>query len=191
METTPTIRQANTRRDGSGGLTRDQRRERERPQVTAPAPAPAPGPGVWVKRGVQPEVPPTPPSAFSSLMHLAAEIREEHNPAARAMLEERYRLEAVAAADLTLDPRERHLRELCTELLATFRPLVDGEADLAEPEVWTRGQWLAFHKRLVVCRRRSMQWVTTSRRFASERWGADYVSDAEAAAPPTPAPASV
>ena len=99
-------RQAKTRRD-SGELTRDQWRARER---NANRPGEVMEPGQWVKRGPQPAVEPPPPSGFASLMRLAAEIREESNPAAKAKLEARYRQEAIAAAELALDVDERKLQ---------------------------------------------------------------------------------
>jgi len=176
-------RQAKTRRD-SGELTRDQRRERER---SASQPAPELAPGQWQHRGVQPAVIVPPKTGFARLMELAAEIREEFDPVAKAVLEARYRQEAVAAADLTLDPRERHLRETCAEVVGLFAV---GADSVAEPECWSRSEWLAFHKRILVCRRRSMQWLTVSRHFAAERWGAGFVTAAEASPPPAPAPAS-
>ena len=107
-------------------------------------------PGKWYRRGVQPAVAPRPSA----------------NPA--------------AIAESTLDPRERHLRELCAEVVATFGGVT--AADLDEPECWGRREWLAFHARLLICRRRSMAWLTHSRRFASERWGQGYVDDAEGGA---------
>jgi len=167
-------RQAKTRRD-SGELNRDQKRARER---DANKPAPELGPGHWVRRGIQPEVESPPPSGFTRLMRLAAEIREEHNPAVRVRLEARYRQESIAVADLTLDPQERHLRETIKEVLATLAGIMDG-GDLTQPECWSRREWLEFHKNLVVCHRRSTQWLTTSRRFGAERWGQGHVADAE------------
>ena len=103
-------------------------------------------PGKWYHRGVQPAVAPRPSA----------------NPA--------------AIAESTLDPRERHSRELCAEVVATFGGVT---ADLDEPECWGRREWLAFHARLLICSRRSMQWLTTSRRFGAERWGETFVDDAE------------
>ena len=167
-------RQAKTRRD-SGELNRDQKRARER---DANKPAPELGPGKWVRRGLQPAVEPSKPSGFSALMRLAAEIREEFDPTAKAKLEARYKVEAAALADLSLDPRELHLRELCAEVVSTFGGVT--AADLDEPECWGRREWLAFHARLLICLRRSCHWLAVSRRFGCERWGESFLTIAEA-----------
>ena len=171
--TTSPVRQAKTRRD-SGELTRDQRRARER---DANKPAPELGPGHWVRRGIQPEVEPPPHSGLSALMRTAAEIREESNPAAKALLEARYRQEAVALAELVLDVNETKLLGVHAEITSTFGQIATQPLDVAG---LTRGDWQELHHALLVCCRRSMQWLITSRRFGAERWGQTLVDDAEA-----------
>ena len=163
-------RQAKTRRD-SGELTRDQKRAREHRQ-----PEPELGPGHWVRRGIQPEVEPAKPSGLTRLMRLAQEIREESNPAAKAMLEARYRQEAVALAELVLDVNETKLLGVHAEITSTFGQIATQPLDVAG---LTRGDWQELHHALLVCCRRSMQWLAVSRRFGRERWGETFVDDAE------------
>ena len=124
---------------------------------------------------------------FSRLANLAREIREEPDLRERARLEARYRELSAGITDLCLDPREVHLRETCTELLGVFAPILSG-ADMREPETWQRHEWAAFHRQLVIIRKRSAAWLNTSRRFGSERWGASFAAAAEAE--PTTAPTS-
>ena len=172
--TTSPVRQAKTRKD-SGELTRDQKRARER---DANKPAPELGPGHWVRRGIQPEVEPSKPSGFSALMRLAAEIREESNPAAKALLEARYKVEAAALADLSLDVDERKMKGVHAEIASVFGQIATQPFDVA---CLTRADWQELHHALLVCCRRSCHWLTVSRRFASERWGQGLVEAAEAA----------
>ena len=171
MSTSP-VRQAKTRKD-SGELTRDQKRARER---DANKPAPELGPGHWVRRGIQPEVEPAKPSGLTRLMRLAQEIREESNPAAKAMLEARYRQEAVALAELALDVNETKLLGVHAEITSVLE-IVTQPLDVAG---LTRADWQTLHRAILIIRRRSMQWLTTSRRFGAERWGQTFVDDAEA-----------
>ncbi len=170
--TTSPVRQAKTRKD-SGELTRDQKRARER---NANRPGEVMLPGKWVKRGPQPAVEPSPTSGLASLMRLAQEIREESNPAAKALLEARYRQEAVALAELVLDVNETKLLGIHAEIASTFGQIATQPLD---PASLTRDSWRELHRCLLVARRRSMQWLTTSRRFGAERWGQTFVDDAE------------
>ena len=171
MSTSP-VRQAKTRRD-TGELTRDQRRARER---NANRPGEMMEPGQWVKRGPQPAVEPPPPSGLSALMRTAAEIREESNPAAKALLEARYKVEAAALADLSLDVDERKLEGVHAEIASVFGQIATQPLDVAG---LTRADWQTLHHAILIIRRRSMQWLITSRRFGAERWGQTFVDDAE------------
>ena len=173
MSTSP-VRQAKTRKD-SGELTRDQRRARER---NANRPGEMMEPGQWVKRGPQPAVEPPQPSGLSALMRTAAEIREESNPAAKALLEARYKVEAAALADLSLDVDERKMKGVHAEIASVFGQIATQPFDVA---CLTRADWQELHHALLVCCRRSCHWLTVSRRFAFERWGQGLVEAAEAA----------
>ena len=166
-------RSAKTRRD-TGELTRDQRRQRER---DANRPGEVMEPGKWVRRGLQPPVEPPPPSGLASLMRLAQEIREEFDPTAKAKLEARYRTEAAALAELSLDVNETKLRATHAEIASTFGGIATQPLDVAD---MTRGDWQTLHRAILIIGRRSMQWLTTSRRFGAERWGQTFVDDAEA-----------
>ncbi len=177
--TTSPVRQAKTRKD-SGELTRDQKRAKER---NANRPGEVMEPGQWVKRGPQPAVEPPPHSGLSALMRTAAEIREESNPAAKAMLEARYRQEAVALAELVLDVNETKLLGVHAEITSTFGQIATQPLDVAG---LTRGDWQTLHRAILIIRRRSMQWLAVSRRFGCERWGQGLVDAAEA----TPAKAA-
>ena len=174
--TTSPVRQAKTRKD-SGELNRDQKRARER---DANKPAPELGPGQWQRRGVQPAVEPAKPSGLASLMRLAQEIREEFDPTAKAKLEARYRTEAAALADLSLDVDERKLEGVHAEIASVFGQIATQPFDVA---CLTRADWQELHRAILIIRRRSMQWLTTSRRFGAERWGQTFVDDAEAKPP--------
>jgi len=172
MQSTPPKRFANTRRD-SGESSRDARRERER---NASQPGETLLPGQWVRRGIQPEVPPRAPSAIVSLLRLASEIEEERDPVTRARLQTRYRGEAAALADLATDIYEGKLLAVHAEIVAALAPI----AAPIDPADMTRQRWQTLHKALLVARRRAAQWITVSRHFAVERWGSDFVTAAEA-----------
>ncbi len=98
-------------------------------------------------------------------MRLAAEIREESDPAAKAMLEARYRQEAVALAELALDVNETKLLGVHAEITSTFGQIATQPLD---PAGLTRADWQTLHRAILIIRRRSMQWLTTSRRFGAE-----------------------
>ena len=174
--TTQLSRSATTRRD-TGELTRDQKRQRERNTIIEERLESADGPHKWQKRGVQPAVEPSKPSGFSALMRLAAEIREESNPAVRAKLEARYRTEAAALAELSLDVNETKLRATHAEIASTFGGIATQPLDAAG---LTRADWQELHHALLVCRERSCHWFAVSRRFGCERWGESFVTSAEA-----------
>ena len=169
--TTSPVRQAKTRKD-SGELNRDQKRAREHRQ-----PEPELGPGQWQRRGVQPAVEPAKPSGLASLMRLAQEIREEFDPTAKAKLEARYRTEAAALADLSLDVDERKMKGVHEEVASTFGQIATQPLD---PAGLTRADWQELHHALLVCCRRSCHWLAVSRRFGCERWGESFVTSAEA-----------
>lgn len=57
---------------------------------------------------------------------------------------------------------------------AIFRP--DG---LEIPQDTDQGQWADIHRTILTCARASRRWLKTSRDFATERWGVDYVAEAE------------
>ena len=118
-------------------------------------------------------------------MRLSAEIREEHCPLERVRLEARYKVEAAALADLSLDVNESKLLGIHTEIVAAFGEIVAQPMDVAD---LTRVEWKRIHKALLIARRRSAYWLSISRRFGAERWGQGYVADAEAV--PTTAPAA-
>ena len=177
-------RQAKTRAD-SGELSRDALRDRER---KAAQPGPELKPGEWTHRGVMPAVIVPPKTGFARLMELAADIREEFDPIAKAQLEARYKVEAAALEDLSLDVYELKMKAIHAEITSAFGPIV-APADPADAEAYRvpaamgRGEWKRMHKALLVARRRAAQWLTVSRKFAAERWGERYVTDAEAITP--------
>lgn len=43
----------------------------------------------------------------------------------------------------------------------------------------TQEQWADIHRTAILCRRASRLWVKQSREWAAEKWGAQYVADAE------------
>lgn len=43
----------------------------------------------------------------------------------------------------------------------------------------TQEEWLELHKTVMLCRKACKTWVKTSRTFATERWGIDFVAEAE------------
>ena len=140
-------------------------------------------PGKWVKRGVQPEVPPCRKSLLVSLHELAAAIREESDPFRKATLEAQYAADTKALDALTCDPTSVSLRDTLTEISDCFSVIVDPPADLAEeiemPESMTRVQWQQVHAKILKCNKAANGWLNKSRKFASERWGNDYVADCE------------
>jgi len=71
-----------------------------------------------------------------------------------------------------------------TEMVSTFTVVVDPHPDNEEairmPETMTRDQWKDLHVRLIQCKRAAAGWLTTSRKFASDRWGPEFVAKSEA-----------
>ena len=43
----------------------------------------------------------------------------------------------------------------------------------------TQEQWASIHRTVMLCRKASKAWLKRSRAFASERWGIDFVAEAE------------
>ena len=179
---TPT-RGAKTRPD-TGELTKKQRIARAREAAIFAKSEVVVQPPKWEKRGIQPEVTPQ-ATAAKTLRRLAAEIREEFDPAEKARLQAQYdKIESEAGHD-DESPKERDLRLAVSEIVQTFAPIIAKDsADHAQktlemPEAMTRTEWLAFHKRLITCRHQSGRWITRSRSFAMERWGMSFVVDSE------------
>ena len=141
-------------------------------------------PGKWQSRGVQPEVPPCKKSLLVSLAELAAEIKIERDDMRKAALEARFKADTKALDALTCDPTSVSLRDTLTEISDCFSVIVDPPADLAEeiemPESMTRVQWRQVHERILKGERGIKKWLGKSRKFASERWGQDYVVQSEA-----------
>ena len=140
-------------------------------------------PGKWQKRGVQPEVQPTRKSLLASLHELAVAIREEPDPRKKTDLQRQYKAETKALDALTSDPTSAKLKEALVEIVDVFSPIIDPPADIADeiemPESMTRGQWKNVHGRILQCNRFASKWLNKSRKFASERWGDEFVSKSE------------
>ena len=47
------------------------------------------------------------------------------------------------------------------------------------PDNATQEEWREIHSTILLCRKASRAWLAQSRNYASERWGADYVAEAE------------
>jgi hypothetical protein len=141
-------------------------------------------PGKWTKRGVQPPVESSPSAPLAALNALAAKIREEADPVAKSRLEAEYAAQAKALEEVTTDSTSVKLGEAIIEIVSTFAPIVDPHPDAEEsirmPETMTRAQWQEVHGRIMQCKRAAAGWLAKSRRFASERWGAEFVGKVEA-----------
>lgn len=47
------------------------------------------------------------------------------------------------------------------------------------PNETTKEQWAEIHKTILTAKRASSKWVSQSRKWASERWGIDFVAETE------------
>jgi hypothetical protein len=140
-------------------------------------------PSKWAKRGPQPAVESAPPPPVLALNHLAARIREETDPSKKRELERQYAASAKAIEKFTTDSTSEKLGEAICEIVTTFSPIIDPHPDSEEgirmPETMTRDQWQEVHGRLLQCKRAAAGWLAKSRRFATERWGAEFVGKCE------------
>ena len=140
-------------------------------------------PDKWKSRGEQPEVKATVRPPLLAINELAARIREETDPVAKARLEVEYRKQEEELDALSSCQSSANLKGALSEMVDTFSVIVDPPDDmtteLAMPESMNREQWLVVHERIIKCKRAAAGWVSKSRRFATERWGQDFVTDAE------------
>lgn len=140
-------------------------------------------PNKWVSRGFQPEVilPPKPP--LLAINALAAQIREESDPTIKAELEGEFARQAKALDAVTSDPTSAKLKGVIDEITAIFEVIVDPPHTISEqieiPECMSPDQWITIHKPLIECKRTISRWVSISRKFATVRWGIDYVAESE------------
>jgi hypothetical protein len=138
----------------------------------------------WQKRGSQPAVALPQVSPLLALNKLAEQIRQEPDPKIKKRLEAQYAAESKPIEDFTTDRTSQKLSSVIGDIVTTFSPIVDphpdAEAGIRMPETMTRDQWQEVHARLIQCKRAAAGWLTKSRRFATERWGADFVGKCEA-----------
>ena len=134
---------------------------------------PKPIPTKWIKRGPQPEVAPKPVSPLVSINNLAKRIREEFDPAEKERLEAQFKAECDAFDAINPGMREVNIAEVYKEASSAMG------STLTIPENVGKGEWTEFHSRLIKCKRSMASWVRDSRRYASGRWGSEFVAAAE------------
>ena len=47
------------------------------------------------------------------------------------------------------------------------------------PEDTTQEQWQGIHRDILMCRRAAGKWLSQSRKWATDKWGIDYVAESE------------
>jgi hypothetical protein len=129
-------------------------------------------PQKWIKRGPQPEVKPTEPSQAKKVAYLLAEIRECADPVRKAELEAAFEAQRQAYDAIAPEPK---IQDTYQAVIEAIMPGANAEFsdDVTKPE------WSSFHARLVKVKRHAGEWLSKSRKWASERWGIDYVTEAE------------
>lgn len=50
---------------------------------------------------------------------------------------------------------------------------------LTIPDETSQEQWQEIHRSILLCRRAAGKWLSQSRKWATERWGIDYVAETE------------
>ena len=130
-------------------------------------------PGKWQKRGAQPEFIPPPPNPLIRINNLVRDIREEKDPARKAELESQFKRECDEFDAINPEARTVDIHDLYTEITATI-----GNA-VTIPERIGKDEWAAIHKSILAAKASASAWASKSRRYATERWGAAYVSDTE------------
>ena len=137
-------------------------------------------PGKWIKRGPQPEVPATPPLPSIAIAKLLAEIRECTNPEEKKRLESRFSDECATYDALHPDSLPINAKQICEDFTASLRPIVGADFGLSISDNATQDEWVAMHHQLLQCKRHASQWLSKSRKFASDKWGIDFVAESEA-----------
>jgi hypothetical protein len=136
-------------------------------------------PNKWIKRGVQPEVAPKPPSPMQAIRSLMEQIRLEQDPAAKAVLERQF--ESQCKAHDMVDPNA--LPVDIHALYASIRGTLSHGAiiipESAIPDNIGKGEWQAMHKAIMGCRNSAAQWLAKSRKFAADKWGVEYLMESE------------
>ncbi len=131
-------------------------------------------PNKWIKRGVQPEVAPKPPSPMQAIRSLMEQIRTEQDPAAKAVLERQF--EAQCKAHDMVDPNA-----LPVDIGALYASVRDatGGVSIAIPGEVSKTDWQSMHKVILSCRNSAAQWLAKSRKFAADKWGVEYLMESE------------
>lgn len=141
-------------------------------------------PSKWKKRGPQPALEDKPKAPLIALTKLAKRIREATDPEEKRQLEAEYAAASKGMDDLTSDATSHKLSEAITEIVDTFTVIIDPHPDSEEairtPETMTREQWQEVHAKLIQCKRAAAGWLAKSRKFATDRWGVEYVEKCEA-----------
>jgi hypothetical protein len=137
-------------------------------------------PGKWIKRGPQPEVPATPPLPSIAIAKLLAEIRECTNTKEKEILEAKFNAECATYDALHPDSLPIDAKKLCEDFTASLRPIIGADFGLSISENATQHEWVAMHHQLLQCKRHAAQWLSKSRKFASDKWGVDFVAESEA-----------
>lgn len=128
-------------------------------------------PKKWIKRGVQPEVPPRPLSETIRIAKLARDIDECTDPTRKAELESAFKAECATYDQINCDEEKR--------IVDTYREFMTVSAGGELPEEIDRTTWVEFHRKLIQCKRMAATWLSKSRKFAADRWGVDFVVESE------------
>lgn len=136
-------------------------------------------PGKWQKRGVQPPVDPVPKTNRERLVELLEAIRFAKDPAEKERLERAYTAECEAFDGIIDDPTVSTMPSICTEMAESFSSSSLAKVEFQIPPFVEKDQWEGIHRAILACRNSAARWLSKSRRFATERWGADYVARAE------------
>ena len=131
-------------------------------------------PGKWIKRGPMPEVPTAQPSPTVAVAALLAEIREETCPIRKQELEDAFKAhceayDAINPESLPADPKP-----LYSEIIGVI------PVDIDLTEGMTQEGWTEIHQRILACKRHAGKWASKSRKFATNKWGIDFVAESEA-----------
>lgn len=141
-------------------------------------------PGKWIKRGPQPECPPTPISPTRSIRDLISRINSEVDPKEKAKLEAQFRAECRAYDAINPDSMPLDISSVYAEIVETLAPIASEGGVIIAPDIHfpdeiTKDRWQDIHRQIIACRRSAARWLAKSRKFATDKWGESYVDQAE------------
>lgn len=141
-------------------------------------------PNKWIKRGPQPESPPPPKSPTQSIRELIQRINSETDPKEKARLEAKFHAECAAYDQLNPDSMPMDISAVYADIVHCIAPIAVEAGVIIAPDIHfpseiTRERWSDIHRQIIACRKSASHWLSKSRKFATDRWGEEFVTRSE------------